>query len=121
MRTIGEQASQNFSVHLHKQVPCHYYYVGHLRCLKFQRLRTAQQRARTGTDVSVKAIQVQESRSSTNTEAISRRELEADVPTSSDSRRIAVLRAQKSATLALREGPRPLGTVQCAAITSMVL
>ncbi|CAL8460877.1 g408 [Coccomyxa elongata] len=31
-----------------------------------------------------------------------------DVPTTSDSRRIAVLRAQKSATLALREGPRPL-------------
>ena len=110
MRVIGEQASQKLDVHLHTQLSCHSCHVGHLRGSKCQRLRRAQQRARTGTDVSVKAIQIQESRSSTNTEAVRRHELEADVPTTSDSRRIAVLRAQKSATLALREGPRPLGT-----------
>ncbi len=91
------------------QVTCHSCIVYRSRSQQLHRLGRVQQRDRRCIDWSVTAIQVQERRSNTNSEAAPKHETEADLPSTSASRRVAVLKAQKSAALALREGPRPLG------------
>ena len=102
---------QNSHLHIHHQCLCHSSSSSRSRAQKLSRPGTRQQRARSGIELSVTAIQIQERRSNINAEAPSRHESEEELPSTSGSRRVAVLRAQKSAALALREGPRPLGNI----------